>query len=663
MVPGKDYGFWSLLQLLRPDLFNPRRPPAEQLPLLREVMIRNNKQNVTDLKGARLFQQPIVSSETYEYSEPESRFYEMLTEFILTGKAYASSLSASDGRTVILVLIAMQKLASSSVSAIRRALKRRLGRLLDARTRLAHRRATRGHTDTNQYEELESVGDFDSLSAEDERAVEDLITVQLMKDEEPRLRELIAAADDVKEETKIKKIVSIVEERFPGQSVLMFTEYKATQSLLMSALHTRVGDGCTTFINGDERAEEVQTAQGRVLNINERREVATEKFNTGKVRFLVSTEAGGEGIDLQENCHSLIHVDLPWNPMRLHQRVGRLNRYGQAHQVEVVSLRNPETVEARIWDKLNAKIETIMRALREVMDEPEDLLQLVLGMTSPSLFRELFWEGNAIPEDSLAAWFDQKTARFGGRDSLETVRDLVGYAARFDFQEMSDDIPQVDLPALAPFLRTMVALNNRQIREGPDGLSFRTPEAWLKDPGVRQVYEGLLFDRNVRSRDAAQRIVGVGHRALDQALGQAKAYAACVATIPAGVLQQPLLIFTINDSVTTQGGMIRSVVAGMSWDPLDGTRRRLLRDWEVVSELNRLLEARGFRRPRPSPRASDLRQVTKALAEAQKTLESKLGELDLPFRVPVVTPLSILWPGDAGTDRPDVIDEDMAQSS
>jgi SNF2 family DNA or RNA helicase len=77
-----------------------------------------------------------------------------------------------------------------------------------------------------------------------------------------------------------------------------------------------------------------------------------DAFNAGRIRFLVSTEAGGEGIDLQERCSALIHVDLPWNPMRLHQRVGRLNRYGQQRPVEVVSLRNPDTVEAMIWQKL-----------------------------------------------------------------------------------------------------------------------------------------------------------------------------------------------------------------------------------------------------------------------------------------------------------------------
>src|SRR4026208_587887 len=91
-----------------------------------------------------------------------------------------------------------------------------------------------------------------------------------------------------------------------------------------------------------------------------RRAAAADRFNDGRVRFLVSTEAGGEGIDLQEQCHSLVHVDLPWNPMRLHQRGGRLNRYGQKARVDVIMLRNPDTVEARIWDKLNGKIGHIM---------------------------------------------------------------------------------------------------------------------------------------------------------------------------------------------------------------------------------------------------------------------------------------------------------------
>lgn len=148
--------------------------------------------------------------------------------------------------------------------------------------------------------------------------------------------------------------------------------------------------------------------------LRQTREAAADLFNEGRVRFLISTEAGGEGIDLQERCYSLVHVDLPWNPMRLHQRVGRLNRYGQKERVEVVTLRNPDTVESRIWDKLHSKINNIELAFGHVMDEPEDLLQMVLGMTSPSLFRELFVGAAQVPAESLE------------RGSIKRLRPLEG---------------------------------------------------------------------------------------------------------------------------------------------------------------------------------------------------------------------------------------------
>jgi len=115
---GKDYGFLALLKLLREDLFNPNKPTNAQLSNLREVLIRNNKQNVVDMKGNKIFKPVDVSSETYTYTEEERHFYELLTEFIVTGKAYASSLSAREGKVVKLVLVAMQKLASSSIAAI-----------------------------------------------------------------------------------------------------------------------------------------------------------------------------------------------------------------------------------------------------------------------------------------------------------------------------------------------------------------------------------------------------------------------------------------------------------------------------------------------------------------------------------------------------------------
>jgi ERCC4-related helicase len=634
---GKDFGFLSLLKLLRPDLFDPRRPLIQQLADLRRVVIRNNKQNVTDLRGQRLFQPLVNTPETYEYSPAESRFYEMLTDFIATGKAYASTLSRNDSRMAMLVLIAMQKLASSSVAAIRRAMQRRLNRIVQGREQLSELQRNRA-----EYELLEELGDLDAVNWLDEQIVDLSAQLLLMTNEEPRLQQLIAAARAVTEETKINKIMSLVENQFAGRQVLLFTEYKATQSLVMSALIRRFGEGCVTFINGDERAEDVVGANDNTRAVVERREDAADKFNSGQVRFLVSTEAGGEGIDLQERCHSLIHVDLPWNPMRLHQRVGRLNRYGQTRRVEVFTIRNPSTVESRIWDKLNAKIGSIMHSLGRAMDEPEDLLQLVLGMCSPTMFRDLFTEATEIPAEALSQWFDERTAQFGGRDALDTVRSLVGNCATFDFQDVSTRIPRIDLPDLRSFFVAMLEVNRRRAQEENGELSFNTPDAWCEEPGIRAKYAGLIFDRNCRGREAAQRVLGVGHKLVDLAISQAKNSAASLTLVSRRILKSPLIVFKIRDRVTSVAGAVRAVVVGCLVS--DDNNCELLRDWELLQVLNGILADRNFRRSVAVGIEVERRIVQAKLDAALATVEAQQPHLDLPFKVPEPTLLAVLLP-------------------
>jgi superfamily II DNA or RNA helicase len=656
---GKNYGFLSLLHLLRPDLFDPSRPFEGQLPLLGQVMIRNNKQSVTDLQGRRQFQKPDVRSETYHYSPAEARFYEMLTEFILTGKAYASSLDATKGRAVMLVLITMQKLASSSVAAIRRALERRLELLASRREQMATNAANLAAAVSavvRSREQAEMFEDDDAANATDEELIVRLSErlrgqLTLMQDEEGRLRELVAAGRAVTEETKIAKVLSVIDNQFGDRPVLLFTEYKATQALMMAALMRRFGDGCVTFINGDNRVEGVVDSLGNVRTLVETRESAADKFNSGAVRFLVSTEAGGEGIDLQERCHSLIHVDLPWNPMRLHQRVGRLNRYGQTRRVEVVSLHNPDTVESRICAKLNEKIELIMQAFARVMDEPEDLMQLVLGMTSPSLFNDLFCGAAEAPVDSLTRWFDQKTAQLGGKDVIETVRELVGHCASFNFQQVSADLPRLDLPALKPFLVNMLTFNNRRVQESERGLSFITPDAW-RDPALRSSYADMIFDRDDRSRDAAQRVLGVGHKVIDLALEQALAGEEAVTTLPLGILEHPLLLFRVTDQVTGQGGTVRSVIVGVEGAP----PTRILRDWEVIERLNAISERLGRQRwAKDSLPPDNVDEVKITLEPARQIAYEHLAYLDLPFKIPSVDMLTVLWPSQS---RPDTEGEE-----
>jgi superfamily II DNA or RNA helicase len=656
---GKDYGFWSLLHLLQPNIFDPKLPVPQQLPELSSVMIRNNKQNVTDLKGNRLFYPPRVEAVTYKYTEAETHFYQMLTQFILSGQAYASNLSSTNGRAVMLVLIAMQKLASSSVAAIRRALNKRLAGIVKANEELSKSKVPKNRDFSlrlDEYDNADSAGDIESVSTIEEDVVPDWSGLRLMSDEEPRLRELISAANQVAVETKVREILSILRSQFYGRSVLFFTEYKATQSLIMSALIQEFGETCVTFINGDERAEEVIDRSGVSRVLYQQREDAADKFNSGAARFLISTEAGGEGIDLQEHCHSLIHIDLPWNPMRMHQRVGRLNRYGQKQQVEVISLHNPDTVESLIWDKLNQKIANIMRALQEVMDEPEDLLELVLGMTSTSMFRELFSEAHNVPKDALSVWFDQKTAQFGGKDAVDTVREMIGNVAKFDYQQVSDKIPNSDLPVLKPFIRLMLVLNSRQVREDDSGISFKTPDAWLSDPAVRPSYENLTFDRSERTRDAAQHIVGVGHRAFDQATNQAKNYAASVSTIPSEFLPNPLIVFSITDQVTTETTVVRAIIVGI--ELRDEGHHALMHDWELLEYLNQIITSRNLRRLRTSGPVIDPDDVFIRVERAQQLVELAMSKLDLPFKTPLLNLLAILWPS---TGSPDSITQLTAE--
>jgi Helicase conserved C-terminal domain len=498
------------------------------------------------MRGNPLFTPVVPRRETYSYSPEEARFYDKLTEFITTGKANAAGLGRQQRRMAILVLITMQKLASSSVAAVRRALARRLARLQEAKVKIEESAG-----EIARLEELlidDDPANLDELSRLEEQVIDNLgSSVNLNPNEIPALEELLAAADNVIKETKIERILQVVEESFNGRSVLFFTEYKATQALLMSELHGRYGDGCVTFINGDGVAEGVKDVQGRVSILKEDRRWAAERFNRSEVRFLVSTEAAGEGIDLQESCSALIHVDLPWNPMRLHQRVGRLSRYGQVRPVAVVTVRNPDTVESRIWECLDQKLDRITLAFQGAMDDPEDMRQMVIGMASTRMFNSVFADAESeLRGQRLDHWFDAKTAMFGGKDAVDTVRSLVGNVARFDFNEVANQIPKVDLPDLVPFFKAVFAVLGRRPTQADDiRLNFKTPPPWMDDFTIADRYD-LLFAREPRPRDGED-VAGIGLRVVDRAVRFAGELPDAFGAV--GELGGPLAVFAVRDRI------------------------------------------------------------------------------------------------------------------
>ena len=566
---GKDHGFLALMELLRPDLFSVQRSLADQLPLLRQAMIRNNKAQVTDLRGNKLFQKVETAVRAFSYTPAEHEFYETMSAFIAEGKTYARSLSGRDQTARMLVLISLQKLAASSVAAIASALRTRRETLMDKR-RNAKAAAKK----------LEALSDPDlegDARAETEELTAALYAEALLQDEIARVDELIALAAAVGAETKIDRIVSLIDDELPAEEpVLLFTEYKATQALMFRALEAKYGCGCVGFINGDER---LAIAEERV-EVSSRTAMA-DAFNAGRLRFLISTEAGGEGIDLQERCAVLVHVDMPWNPMRLHQRVGRINRYGQTRPVKVFLFRNPDTVEARIWGLLEEKLARIQGALTATMDDPEDIAELVIGMAGQSMWDETFAGAAEAPKERLDVWFNARTARFGGEDAVTTVKGLLGAVQRFDFQQVSETLPNVDLPDLEAFFRNAMARHGRRVTSGGDGLSVATPETWRGGPMLRSRYDGLVFDR--RSRRDASQVLGVGHGLLDRALEEAALSDARV--IRCEGLISPLLILTIENQVTGDSVAVHRIVAGLV---RERERIRAVIDWKLLERLNGL---------------------------------------------------------------------------
>ncbi len=623
---GKTLGFLSLLNLLRPDLVpDAKRPMEDYIQVLPQVMIRNNKQAVTDLEGKRLFQAPVVRQETYSYSPEEAEFYRLMTEFIASGRAYASGLQQRDAQAVTLVLIAMQKLAASSVAAIRRALEGRMARLQESTGRARRR--------------LEIQQAFDALDDEaaqlEETRVEQL-DLQLVDDELVHLEHLLRAARAVTEETKIRRILELTQTVFAERSVLFFTEYKATQSLLMSALIARHGADAVSFINGDGEARDV-VINGQARQVRTGRAQAAERFNEGKVRFLVSTEAAGEGIDLQGSCHSLVHVDLPWNPMRMHQRVGRLNRYGQKKRVEVAILRNPETVEAQIWEKLDIKIREIVKAFAGVMDEPEDLANLVLGMTPGAVFDDLFFQSAGRP--GAETWVEKQTARLDPKEAIAMVQQLFGSCARFDFKHDAAAIPRVDLDALQPFLELALALEGRRLTRTPDGrYNIQTPEGWRGGAElVLDRYQGVTFDR--AAKGGAEKVLGAGHRLVERALTEMAGSTTSVALLPGKGLPG-IVVVRLLDRITSTDSTVRSAIVGLTYNPRSGEHDTWLRDWQLVKLLNEHVPSLT-----KSVQANlDRAVIDKCLASVSQRALALIHKLDLPFSMPDAEALAVLWP-------------------
>ena len=355
---GKTDQFANVLLLLRPDLRSRLAAMWSDPSVVAEVVLRNRKSLVTDASGRFIFRGQDTNLVEVPLSDEARDFDLQLRRYIRHGYD-ASAAGGVTGRAVGFVMTIYRKLASSSIAAIEKALQRRRLRLtgeLDSKSKSNGLAKERLDEIQDAFAEGEDGAD-DLADLSDEvsalgAGVDPFFANEMQMLDELCERAKVVKADDWKLDEFLKSIVDPVHGN--GLKLLIFTEYRATQDYLVAALEQRYAGSGICWINGS-------------MGLDEKRQ-HIDTFNDS-AQFMVSTEAGGEGINLHYRCYMLVNYDLPWNPRRLVQRAGRLYRYGQTERVVVFNLVAQDSFDNKALGMLLDRVSNIARDMSDVSSE------------------------------------------------------------------------------------------------------------------------------------------------------------------------------------------------------------------------------------------------------------------------------------------------------
>lgn len=364
---GKTDAFARLIALLDPAAIPDRATLNRER--VHPYVIRTEKRQAIDAVGQPLFQPRTTTLLPIAWQpchQAQQQLYEAVTEYVREG--YNQALA--EHRTYIgFLMILIQRLVTSSTQAILSTLERRLAALQAPEEQLT----------------LASVAEEEWSDLDGQEQVETLLRTRLsaLKNEQSEVRLLLESArqaalagPDAKAEALLETIYRLQQDEMdPALKVLIFTEFVPTQEMLRVFLSERGFP--TVCLNGS-------------MDLQERKQVQ-EAF-AGEARILISTDAGGEGLNLQF-CHIVVNYDIPWNPMRLEQRIGRVDRIGQAHPVRALNFVLEDTVEFRVREVLEAKLALILKELG--VDKAGDVLDSAQGGT---LFDDLYVKSLLHPE-------------------------------------------------------------------------------------------------------------------------------------------------------------------------------------------------------------------------------------------------------------------------
>lgn len=424
---GDPTNFSLFLQLLDADVYadvksiheamNRRRAPF-YLRRTKEAMIHFPERQADGTWVAKpIFTKRIPHTADFTIDGAEFDLYRDVTRFVKRQSAGAAQNEDDPRARAVAFLMALyQRRQASSARAVRCSLENRARRLETGLKRASElaRIAPPDLPDPDELEEMEEV--------ERERLEELLEAISLsanadqVHDEIRELRALAANALAVEEsgtEAKLSKLKAVLHEQgffdHPDKRLLIFTEFKDTLDYLVEKLTEwgfRVG-----FIHGGMKPGSRDEPGSRLFT--------EQQFREAAIQVLVATEAAGEGINLQV-CHILFNYDIPWNPNRLEQRMGRIHRYGQKKDCLIFNFVASNTIEGRILQRLHEKLQEIRNAL------DDDAVFNVVGEVLPAAHVERVLRdyyaglmGDVDLEDRLLRNVDEGRFRAICRNALE----------------------------------------------------------------------------------------------------------------------------------------------------------------------------------------------------------------------------------------------------
>lgn len=363
---GKTDQFHRLMQLIDRDSFPEESSVTRER--VRPFVVRTEKRGAIDADGRPLFKPRMTRLHPVAWQDrhaAQQTLYEAVTDYVRHG--YNQAMAAKQ-RHIGFLMILMQRLVTSSTAAIRTTLEKRQ-ELLDQPQLQPSLFET---ADTDEWAGLDGQTQIDlavrTHGWEMEKAEVDTL-LELARSTE-------AQGTDAKAEALLALIYALQqEENDPELKVLIFTEFVSTQAMLAAFLESR-GFSVAT-LNGS-------------MGIDARTH-AQQAFSQD-MRVLVSTDAGGEGLNLQF-CHVVINFDMPWNPMRIEQRIGRVDRIGQPHVVRAINFVLEETVEHRVREVLEIKLSLIAEEFG--VDKIADIMDSV---EAEPLFDEIFVQSLQNPD-------------------------------------------------------------------------------------------------------------------------------------------------------------------------------------------------------------------------------------------------------------------------